>query len=84
MIRTSQGLSSNRPMKKASIALTAPTPSKTAPKAIAAKMIHMNMQLTPRDLRMVFSITWRVSRSLTRAASVAAVAPTAELSVGLV
>ena len=33
-----------------SIALTAPSPSKTAPKQSAAMMIHMNMQLTPSVL----------------------------------
>ncbi len=47
-------------------------------------MIHMNMQLTLKVLRIVFSITGRVIRPLTSAAMVAAVAPTAELSVRLV
>ena len=84
MMSTSHGPSPKLPMKNASIALTAPSPSKTAPKHSAARMIHMNMQLMPSVLRIVSSITCLVSRPLTSAASVAVVAPTAELSVRLV
>ncbi|MNY59849.1 hypothetical protein D3C86_1963360 [compost metagenome] len=44
----------------------------------------MNMQVMPSVLRRVSSITWRLSRRLTRAVRVAAAAPTAELSTRLV
>ena len=66
------------------MACTAPSPSKTAPKQSAAKMTHMNMQLTLNDLCRVSSNTLRVNRPLNKAASVAAPAPTAELSTRLV
>ena len=44
----------------------------------------MNMHEIPRVLRTVSSMTLRLSRRLARAARVAAVAPTAELSTRLV
>ena len=44
----------------------------------------MNMQEMPRVLRMVSSMTFRLSRRLASAARVDAVAPTAELSTRLV
>ncbi len=44
----------------------------------------MNMQLTASVFSSVAYITWKVSRRLTSAASVAASAPTAALSTRLV
>ena len=44
----------------------------------------MNMQLTPRVLRIVASMTFALSRPLKSAARVAPTAPTAELSTRLV
>ena len=43
-----------------SIAATAPSPSNTAPKASAARMIHMNMQEMASVLRVATSNTSRV------------------------
>ena len=72
-------------MNKFSIARTAPIPSKTAPKASAARISHMNMQETSSVLIDVVACSSRqVRRPLTTAASVAQVAPTAELSTRLV
>ena len=84
IISTSHGLKSHLVMNSDSIARTAPMPSNTAPKHSAARIIHMNMHEMPSVFRMVSSMTLRVSRRFASAASVAAVAPTAELSTKLV
>ena len=84
MMSTCQGVSSHLVINKDSSALTAPSPSKTAPKQSAARIIHMNMQDIPRVFLMDSSMTFRVSVPLAIAAIVAAVAPTAELSTRLV
>src|SRR4030065_417638 len=73
MMMTSHGLSPHFSRNRNSMAFTAPRPSKTAPKQSAARMIHMNMQLMPRVLRMVSSITRRLSPPFARAAIAAAV-----------
>ena len=66
------------------MAYTAPRPSKTAPKASAARMTHMNMQLTLRVSRSTSTMPFQFSRLLIRAMTVTAMAPTAELSTMLV
>ncbi|MNN72223.1 hypothetical protein D3C81_1882380 [compost metagenome] len=83
-MRISQGPRPICSTKMPSMAFTAPSPSKTAPKQSAARMIHMNMQLMPRVLRRVSSSTSAVRRPWNSAARVAARAPTAELSTRLV
>ena len=70
-------------MNNVSIALTAPMPSKTAPKLRAAKIIHINIQDTPSVFFKVFSITFHLSLPLNKAAKVAPKAPTAEHSTKL-
>ncbi len=62
------------------MARTAPSPSKTAPKPSAARMIHMNMQEIARVWRTETSKTSRVIRRLSTAAMKAVIAPMAELS----
>ena len=69
--------------KKDSMARTAPSPSKTAPKARAASRIHMNMQVTFSVPRMHTSQMVRVQRPLMTATSDAMTAPTTEDSTRL-
>ena len=59
-------------------------PSNTAPKLSAARIIHINIHETPSVLRIVASMTFRFNLLFAKAAIVAAVAPTAELSTKLV
>ena len=70
-------------MNRVSIALTAPMPSNTAPKLKAAKIIHINIQETPKVFFKVFSITGQFNLPLNNAARVAPNAPTAEHSTRL-
>ena len=79
-IRITHGLRPSRRVNRSSMALTAPNPSKTAPKARAARMIHMNMHVMPRVLRTEFSNTSRVIRPFSIAARNAVIAPIAALS----
>ena len=79
-----QGLSPNCSVNKSSMARTAPNPSKIAPNPIAARMIHMNMQVIARVWRIVVSKTCFVIRPLNTAVNKAARAPIAELSTRLV
>ena len=83
-MRTSHGLNFILSTKRNLIVLTAPRPSQTAPKHKAARVIHINMQVTSSVLRKVFSITSLFNLFLNNAAKVAVVAPTAELSTKLV
>src|SRR4030042_296151 len=66
------------------MAYTAPSPANTAPKASAARMAQLNMQLTLRVSRSTSTMIFQVSRLLIRAMMVMAMAPTAELSTRLV
>ena len=79
-IRIINGLKFRRSVNTLSIALTAPSPSNTAPKASAAKIIHMNMQVIPSVFLIEFSNTSLVMRPFRIAARKAAIAPIAELS----
>ena len=83
IIKTPQGLRFHLSINKVSIALTAPIPSKTAPKLKAARMIHINIHDTPKVFFRVLSITFQVSFPFNRAANVAPKAPTAEHSTKL-
>ncbi len=77
---TCQGVNSHRVMNSDSIARTAPMPSNTAPNASAARISQRNMLLIARVLRAVTRIIRQDRRRFQAAASVAEVAPTAELS----
>ena len=84
MISTSQGVKFQLVINNDSIDLTAPIPSNTAPKLSAARIIHINIHEIPSVLRIVASITFLFNLRFAKAAIVAAVAPTAELSTKLV
>ena len=84
MTSTCQGLKSHFVINKDSMALTAPIPSKTAPKQSAARITHINIHDMPSVFLNVSSMTFFVRERLASAAIVAAVAPTAELSTRLV
>ena len=83
MMMIAQGDSSHLVRNRLSMAFTAPSPSKTAPKQSEAIRIHMNMQVMPS----VFCSTSFQSRTLRRprhqATSAEQIAPTAELSTRL-
>ena len=84
MTSTPNGLSPHRSRNRDFIACTAPRPSKTAPKQRAARMTHMNMQLTLSVFRSVSSSTFLFKRCLRRATMVVTAAPAAEHSTRLV
>src|SRR5687767_13757687 len=65
---TAQGLRSSLSRNRYSSAFTAPNPSKTVPKANAARISHMNMQETLSVLIDVSRISRQVKRPLTTAA----------------
>jgi len=79
-IRIIHGLRPSLVVNRSSMALTAPRPSKIAPKASAARMIHMNMQEMPRVERTEVSNTSLFIRPFSTAARKAVIAPIAELS----
>ena len=67
-------------VNRLSMALTAPKPSNTAPKARAASMIHINMQVIPKVFFNEVSKTFQFMRPFRQAAVNAVIAPMAELS----
>jgi len=83
IIKTPQGLKFHLSINKFSIALTAPIPSKTAPKQRAASMIHINIHDTPKVFFKTSSMVFLFNLPLAKAAMVAAKAPTAEHSTKL-
>ena len=83
MIKTPHGDKFHFSMNKVSMARPAPRPSNTAPKVSAAKIIHINMQETPRVFLRVVSKTFLLNLPLKIDASVANKAPTAEHSTRL-
>ena len=79
-----QGLRPSCSVNNWSIALTAPSPSNTAPKAKAARITHMNMHEIPSVLRVAVSNTFHVKRRFTAAARTVVPTPMTELSTRLV
>ena len=80
MMSMIQGFSPICSVNRWSIAFTAPRPSKTAPKASAARIIHINMQEIASVFLTVASSTLYDIRPLKIAARNAAIAPIAEAS----